>query len=71
MTTEQLQNFVNTSHNYGLKVALAGSVNKNDVAMLKKIGCDIMGVRGCVCTQGDRNNGTINRELVQDLKDNI
>lgn len=71
MTTEQLQDFVNQSHEYGLKVALAGSVNKDDVAMLKSIGCDIMGVRGCVCTDGDRNNGTINRELVQDLKDNI
>jgi len=71
MTTQQLEEFVQKSHDYGLKVALAGSVNKTDVTMLKRINCDIMGVRGCVCTQGDRNNGTINRELVQDLKDNI
>lgn len=71
MTTQQLEKFVSNSHNYGLKVALAGSINKNDVSMLKRIGCDIVGVRGCVCTQGDRNNGTITRELVQDLKENI
>lgn len=71
LTTEQLQEFVSQSHEYGLKVALAGSVTKDDVQMLKNINCDIMGVRGCVCTQGDRNNGTISRELVQDLKDNI
>lgn len=71
MTTERLQEFVNKAHEYGLKVALAGSVNQDDVALLKSINCDIMGVRGCVCTHGDRNNGTINRELVQQLKDNI
>lgn len=71
MTEEELENFVCDSHDYGLKVALAGSVNKDDVQMLKRINCDIMGVRGCVCTQGDRNNGTINHELVRELKDNI
>lgn len=71
LTEEKLNEFVQKSHDFGLKVALAGSVNKNDVAMLKRIGCDIMGVRGCVCTEGDRDNGTINKELVQELKANI
>ena len=71
MTTEQLEHFVNKSHDLGLKVALAGSVNKEDVGMLKEINCDIMGVRGCVCSGGDRNKGTIDHELVQDLKANI
>lgn len=71
ITTEELKKFVEESHNYGLKVALAGSVNKEDIPLLKSIGCDIMGVRGCVCSMGDRNKGTINHELVQDLKANI
>ena len=71
LTEEKLNEFVQKSHDFGLKVALAGSVNKNDVAMLKRIGCDIMGVRGCVCTEGDRDNGTINKELVHELKANI
>ncbi len=71
MNKEELSVFVQTSHEYGLKVALAGSVNKNDVSMLKEINCDIMGVRGCVCKGGDRNTGTINHNLVQELKDNI
>ncbi len=70
-TEEELKSFVQKSHDYGLKVALAGSVNKEDVPMLKRVGCDIMGVRGCVCSGGDRNNGTINHKLVQELKDNI
>lgn len=71
MTEDELKDFVQKSHDYGLKVALAGSVNKDDVAMLKRVGCDIMGVRGCVCTGGDRNKGSINHRLVQELKDNI
>ena len=71
MDVDELKDFVQTAHDYGLKVALAGSVNKNDVDMLKSIGCDIMGVRGCVCSGGDRNTGTINHKLVQELKDNI
>ncbi|MBQ6220265.1 MAG: (5-formylfuran-3-yl)methyl phosphate synthase [Methanosphaera sp.] len=71
MTKEQLQKFVDSAHNFGLKVALAGSVNKEDISMLKSINCDIMGVRGCVCSGGDRNTGTIDKNLVRDLKDNI
>lgn len=69
ISSNQLEEFVQKSHEYNLKVALAGSVNKTDVSLLKNIGCDIMGVRGCVCTDGDRNTGTINHELVQELKD--
>ncbi|MBE6486290.1 MAG: (5-formylfuran-3-yl)methyl phosphate synthase [Methanosphaera stadtmanae] len=71
MNNDELKVFVQTAHDYGLKVALAGSVNKNDVKMLNDIGCDIMGVRGCVCSGGDRNTGTINHNLVKELKDNI
>lgn len=71
LTEEELECFVQKAHDYGLKVALAGSVNKNDVPMLKRVGCDIMGVRGCVCSGGDRNNGTIDCRLVKELKDNI
>lgn len=71
MSTDELKSFVDKSHEYNLKVALAGSVNQNDIPLLKEINCDIMGVRGCVCTGGDRNNGTIDNLLVRQLKDNI
>ncbi|OED30041.1 (5-formylfuran-3-yl)methyl phosphate synthase [Methanosphaera sp. WGK6] len=71
LNKEQLKNFVDEAHEYKLKVALAGSVNSGDIPLLKEINCDIMGVRGCVCSGGDRNTGTINQELVQQLKDNI
>lgn len=71
MDKDQLSDFVNKTHDFGLKVALAGSVNSNDIPLLKELSCDIMGVRGCVCTGGDRNNGVIDIELVKQLKDNI
>lgn len=71
LTKTQLEEFTTKAHKYNLKVALAGSVNKEDIPLLKELNCDIMGVRGCVCTDNDRNNGTINHQLVQKLKDNI
>lgn len=71
LSKEQLQQFVSKSHEYNLKVALAGSVTQTEASLLNEIGCDIIGVRGCVCSGGDRNTGTIDSELVRKLKDNI
>jgi len=71
LTTAELEEFVQTAHSHSLKVALAGSVNKEHIPLLKQLKCDIIGVRGCVCTQNDRNNGTIKKNLVRQLKDNI
>lgn len=68
---EDLVNFVDDAHSHNLKVALAGSVNQSHIGLLKQIGCDIMGVRGCVCSGGDRNTGHIDGRLVKELKDNI
>lgn len=71
LSCDQLKEFTDKAHEYGLKVALAGSVNADDIQMLESINCDIMGVRGCVCTGNDRNNGTIDHKLVEQLKANI
>lgn len=68
---QQLEQFIETAHNYDLKVALAGSVNKDDMPLLKSLSCDIVGVRGCICTGGDRNNGVVDSKLIMQLKDNI
>ncbi len=71
LSVEDLRSFVDASHKENLKVALAGSVNESHIDLLKSINCDIMGVRGCVCTNNDRNNGTVTAELVRKLKDKI
>ena len=62
-----LAEFVEESHSYNLKCALAGSIKKEEIPLLKDINCDIVGVRGAACTKGDRNNGTIKSELVKEL----
>lgn len=71
ISMDELKKFSDKSHTLGLKVALAGSVNADDIPMLKDIGCDIMGVRGCVCSGGDRNTGSIDATLVAELKSKL
>jgi uncharacterized protein (UPF0264 family) len=66
-TKEQLQTFIQTSHNLGLKAALAGSLRKEDLATIYQLGADIMGLRGAACTNNDRNSGQITRERVTEL----
>ncbi len=71
MSKEDLAIFVDRAHDDDLKVALAGSVNQSHISLLEEIHCDVMGVRGCVCSGGDRNTGSIDSRLVKELKDNI
>jgi uncharacterized protein (UPF0264 family) len=63
--------FVSASHDYGLFAALAGSVKAHHVPELVKIETDIVGVRGAVCSGGDRNQGTIQPDLILALRQAI
>jgi len=67
MGMEDLKIFVDTSHEKGLKVALAGSLDRYSIAMLKKINPDIVGVRGAVC-EGRKRTNFISRERIIELK---
>lgn len=67
LSSEQLRRFVNRAHTYGLKAALAGSLGKKDLSTVYALGADIMGLRGAVCTSGDRVDGRITRENVRAL----
>ncbi len=71
MDKDKLQEFNNMIHDYGIKSALAGSVKKDQLQLLYEIGCDVVGIRGAACTGGDRNNGTIHRTAVHELKNMI
>lgn len=71
MDVEKLQTFNDTIHDHGLKSALAGSIKKDQLKLLYDIGCDVVGIRGAACTGGDRNNGSIHRSAVQELKEMI
>ena len=67
LTEDQLKNFVDESHSYGLQAALAGSLKKEDLPFLQSIGADVVGLRSAVCTGGDRVYGRITRESVVEL----
>jgi hypothetical protein len=68
MSLEELQAFTMDAHSRNLFVALAGSVGIRDAEVLRKTGCDIIGVRGAVCSGGDRVRGEIVADKVRDLK---
>ena len=63
----QLSDFIKETHNFGLLAALAGGLKSQDVPTLCKLGVDVIGVRGLVCTRGDRFKGEIQKELVERL----
>lgn len=56
--------FVRRGHDYGLQVALAGSIRAEHLADLARAGTDIIGVRGAVCDGGNRNTGAIRADLI-------
>jgi len=63
MDEETLAGFTETNRGSGLRTALAGSLRFEDIARLKRINPDIIGVRGMVCG-GDRS-ATIEPALVE------
>jgi uncharacterized protein (UPF0264 family) len=67
LTINQLRSFVDAAHDHGLKAALAGSLKKEDLPAVYALGADVVGLRGAACTHGDRVDGRITRETVQEL----
>lgn len=68
LSLEDLKSFVDDAHGIGIFAALAGSLRLGDMELIKGTGCDIVGVRGAVCTGGDRLGGEIIAEKVRALK---
>jgi len=64
---DQLETFISKARDFGLKTALAGSLSKEDLPTIKELGPDVVGLRGAACANGDRANGQITREKVQEL----
>ena len=67
LSMDHLQQFIETSHSYGMKAAFAGSLHKEDLPKVQALGADIAGVRSAACTLNDRINGQITRAKVQEL----
>jgi len=62
---KDLQSFVDDSHSKDIFSALAGSIKIQEIPIIKKIDCDILGVRSLVCTRGDRLKGSISEDKVR------
>jgi uncharacterized protein (UPF0264 family) len=58
---------VDSAHAFGLEVALAGSLRKQHLPIVHRLGADVVGLRGAACTNCDRVSGEITRELVSEL----
>jgi len=70
-TFQQLEVFVNTAHKHGLSVALAGSLQIQNLSTVKKLGADFVGLRGAACQNNNRDTGQIIRERVKELAEII
>jgi (5-formylfuran-3-yl)methyl phosphate synthase len=68
LTENDLREFTELAHSYGMLVALAGSVKREHIATLARVGCDIVGVRGAVCSQGDRTTGITRDAVLEFMK---
>lgn len=66
LSEEELKMFISGSKALGLMTALAGSLKFEDVPTIKKVGPDIIGVRGMVC--GGNREDSVRAELVGELK---
>ena len=69
MDEASCKRFIDEGHIQDLDVALAGSIKLPEIPVLKRIGADIIGIRGAACSHGDRLTGTIQAENVRALMD--
>jgi uncharacterized protein (UPF0264 family) len=69
LTNDQVKRIVEDAHDRGLQAALAGSLKKEHLPEVFALRADIVGFRGAACTNGDRLNGRVTREAVQELAD--
>nr|MDO8083065.1 (5-formylfuran-3-yl)methyl phosphate synthase [Candidatus Freyarchaeota archaeon] len=63
---DKIENFVKDAHNRNVLVALAGSIKKEDLPLIRDLSADVVGIRGAACEKSNRR-GKIIRERVQEL----
>ena len=67
LTANTLKRFMAKSRDRGLKVALAGSLKKEDLPAVYALGADVVGLRSVACTEGDRVKGRITKRKVEEI----
>jgi len=64
----KLKELVDEGKELRLSTALSGALRMNDLDVLARINPDIVGVRGAVCTRGDRFGGKVEASAVAKVK---
>ena len=67
LSEDELRQMVFEGKQLGISTALSGHLKLDDLDELARINPDIVGVRGAVCSKGDRENG-VHREPVGEFK---
>ncbi|HUU77075.1 MAG TPA: (5-formylfuran-3-yl)methyl phosphate synthase [candidate division Zixibacteria bacterium] len=67
LSISSLKNFISDARKNSMKVALGGSIKISHLTVLKELQPDIIGIRGAVCEFGDRIDGAIKAELIQNF----
>jgi uncharacterized protein (UPF0264 family) len=68
LTLAQLAQLCRHCHCHGLKIALAGSLARDEIVALRGLRPDWFAVRGAACRGGSRE-GQVDKECVADLKE--
>jgi (5-formylfuran-3-yl)methyl phosphate synthase len=66
-----LHGLVMAGKELGMSTALSGTLQVSNLSQLVRINPDIVGVRGAVCTRGDREGGAVDSGAVAHLKDQL
>lgn len=66
-----LKQLVMEGKELGMSTALSGTLQIANLNQLVRINPDIVGVRGAVCTRGDREGGAVDSTAVAHLKDEL
>lgn len=69
LSLKEIRLFVKNCHNCGLDAWLAGSITKEQLPTLWRLGVDVICVRGAACEDG--RIGSVNRKLVKELVQTI
>ncbi len=67
LSDRELKKFVDEAHDSNLIVALAGSLEMQNVPRLYELGVDVIGVRKAVCSQRNRLDGDVQRKAVREF----
>jgi uncharacterized protein (UPF0264 family) len=65
VSVDWLAQWIRTAHSGGLFVALAGRLTASDIAQVRALGAEIVGVRGAACEGG--RNGVVTAGRVREL----